>query len=836
EFPQGVSTPAVKLLGPFHTPLFILAAQAQLLPEECYGFLKDEVVPSLQKTNGVSKVEIVGQRQKQATIDLDLKKMKAREISASEVVVRLEEMGKNIYIQNNTPALVKGEFSSLEDLRSFPIRFLSNDRAVALQEIAEIKEELSDPNAYTYLNGKPCLMLEIYGEKDANLLALQREIPSKLQNLESQYSDANGLSLNVLYNRDQNRIIDLIDDFKRNALIAILASFFVVFWVFKDFGSVFVSISSIPLSLCGGFLVLNAFGISLNIYSIIGFIFSIGLIIDDIIIMRENIFRYMETGISPFEATRQGVKEMMRPIIGTTCMILCVGLAMIIVKKTYYTQYLTSPGVTLFACMVFSLLEALTLGPLLCAYCLKKRKEIKQEEERRRSLKRGVFFLVKERPKTILIICSVIFVVGIVASRLVQASGDPFVPTPQMVAHIDTPSQISLERQNQKAVVWADQLRKQHPEIENMGLRVERGLQTIYFQLYKNKVSFSHHIQDDVEEKLEILRSLNEINGFYVLNGVLAPSFFVPDFGVELSSYDYKCLQKYSSLLFDRIKKSNSLINLTDSSQTKNNEQIVFLNQPVMNFFGVETVSLANELHVLLDGAEINTVYSPPNVIQDSIKPEIKIKNSICVSGIPKVTAANMNGKLVPLSPFVSMSPTNSVEQSEIRKKNGQYLVAINGIHSPKKAQENPLKLTQEMLQKGIPSKITVAWSGLSQLIDEISKIQPHLIGLALLFIYIITLLLYRSLILPLIVFSPLPFAFIGSSIALLVTGSQMNVFAIIGTVVPIGIAAKNGVILLQYANRLIEKNMDSKEAICSALNVRMRPILMTAFGVLLAK
>lgn len=835
KFPKETLTPVIKSLGEYNFPLFSIAVTSDLPIQNLYEITHDHIKPQLEELGDISFISIIDKVEKQATIELDLEKMKERQISATDIQSRLKNMGKNILFGENGDTYILGDFTSLDDIRSFTVNFLDNDRAVTLQDIANISEEIHPPANYTFYNGSPCLILELYERQNANEFNLEKEVPKRLKELKKQLSSHN-VTFSILSNKEPN-IIPLVKDFKKNIWIAIAASFLIIWFVFRDFNSIIVSISSIPVSLCGAFWILNLGGHSLNIYTILAFIVSTGLIIDDIIIIREDIYRHIELGLSPFEATRKGMKEMFHPVTGTTCMLLAVGLSMILIKKTVSTQYLTSFGITLFSCMLFSYLEALTLGPLLCAYFLKPNKNGVREKTVFQELSEKLLDLLHKYTRTIVFASIALLIAGYICSLYVRTEAMPIVDVGNIVIHKTLP-ETSLDASKQNALQYAQKIRSGYPDIENIGIRVNNDTQMFYLQMVsKDERTISpYQLKENLQENLEKERTSGGILSYIISNNVIPSYTHPPEYSLELTSFNEKQLKEYAQNIFRILQESNSLINLTDSSDKIQKERLILLNQQKMNQLGVELTPLSNELNLLLNGDEIYSYYIPTTKKDYSIKPEISIKKSIpfeCL--LDKTNAFNINNKLVPLKSFASVKSDIS-ENKEIRRKNGQSLIEISGTNNPKTPDLNAMEITDNALQKTfpLPKNISTFWQGASEELMVQKTTAPRLIVIALFFIYMTLILLYQSLTLPFIILFPLPFALTGSIIALFITENSVNVFSNIGITLTVGIAAKNGIILLKYANQLIQEGVPYAEAIYTAVKIRLRPILMTMFGVLL--
>jgi HAE1 family hydrophobic/amphiphilic exporter-1 len=843
DFPEGASEPVATVSDiSKQVPLFSIAMTSSLSPSEFYSFSERVLSPEFESVEGVSRVAIVGQRQKQMTVKLNLEKMKERQVSASEIVSRLKQVGENTFIGNETHFFLAGEFLTPEDLGSAVVHYFSNDQVVSLRDVAEIQETLTEPNVYAYINGRPCLILEVYAREDANTLNIQRELPKKLDDLRSQLGrSSEEVSFFVLTNREVN-LLPVLTDFKKNAWIAIAVSILLIWMVFKDMKSIFISCTSIPASLCGTFLVMGALGMTLNSYTIPALIVSIGLIIDDMIVIRENIFRHLEKGLAPFQATFAGMREILLPVIGTTSMIFAVSLPLILVRGSETTQFLENFGITLFVAMAFSLLEALTLGPLLCAYCLKPH----GKEESHTPIQKKIdqhyskaLKFAKEHSKTILAIGGTLTILGFVASSFLASEEMPASVIGDLEMHMQVEKGVPQQVANQKALDFSKKIFHEFPDIEQLGLRVEKNNEMIFYMrmVEESKRQLTpQQLKRRLENLAYALLKQKKIESYFVQAEVTSRSKYLPEYSLRLSSYNSEALKNYSKRLLNRLMQFEGLMNVFASSSVRERETSFIFDFACMNRLGVLTTPVARELDILLNGNE--PTFFDPSERPDGFKSEVKVKSELSPTNakelLKKGYVPNINNTLVPFHK-ITRKITNEYSL-QIQRKNGEEFIEISGDINKQSAAQHPMGYTEKLLKSDLvpPKEIKTSWAGRSEKLKDMMKIEPKIGFLAIFFIYIVLILIYESLTIPLIILLSLPFSVAGSFFALLITGHSINLYSIIGIVVAIGIAAKNGIILIDYTKQLIEQGMEPSKAVYQASKVRLRPILMTSFGVFL--
>lgn len=832
DLPEGVGIPVVDVIEPFRTPLFIVAATSDLPEPELYDRIYNQVKPIFEDIQNVAHVEIIGAKQKQATVVLDLEKMRVREISATEVVGRLNESGMTTLIENDFSHLLLGEFSSLNDLGSLAIHFLSNDKPVLLREIAEIREEITEPKTSTYYNGKPCLFIEVYAKERSDRYGIEKTFPIQLQELKKMLSPQS-ISLHLLFNQQPN-LIPLLQDFLKNTSLSIAIALLIICFVFRNASSIFVASTSIPTSLCGAFIAMQFFGLSINVFTVLAIIVSVGLIIDDMMIIRENIFRHLEKGLHPFEATRQGVQEMIGPVIGTTCTVLAAALSLIFIQKNTATQFLSDFGTTMFWALGFSFLEALTLGPVLCAYCLSPQTKSEPKKKWIQTTYEKYLQFVKDRDSQIIRISIILLVCGLFIGHFVRSEGDPIIRVGNIEIHTKAFNH-SPEIALQSAQSFTKQVRDTYPDIESIGVRVDRDKQSYYLQMVepKNRSLTPTQLTEALQTKLETSLSQNQIFSYYLHNNVFATKY--TDYGLELSSANPEGLKSYADKIWDSLQQSRSLVNLENSSRFIAKEYSLFFDRNKMNSLGVAIKPMTQELIALVNQTEVAANYHPPHKT-DALKKEILVKSALTPSELKllsSVSVPNLNNTLIPLDKISSEKRLDT--PYEILRKNGRDLIQITGEANPTK-KIDAMALTHKIMKANLPlpKNIFMGWSQTSKLVEEINQALSGLGMMVFGLIYLTLILLYQSITLPFIILFILPFSMVGSLIALLATGYSINTYSIIGIVLSTGIAARNGIILLTYAQHLIEEGIHPEKAIFEAALVRLRPILMTTCGVVL--
>ncbi len=825
NMPSDVTIPVIESIRRRNSPLLTIAATSDLSEPELSNLAINVIKPHFEQIPEVAEAKIIGYRQKQATVLLDTQKMKERQISATDIVAQLKSFTNNVSINNPMSFAIQWPFSSLKDLERIPIHLISSGSVVTLHDLAEVREELTDPTTYAFYNGKPCILFEIYSAPYSSELTIEKAFPQKLREL-----NIPSVSFTYLFNREPN-LIPMMDDFILNFCFATVIAIALIWLVFKDFQSVLVTFSSIPCSICGTFIVMNMMGLTINLYTILALIISVGLIIDDIIIVRENIFTYLEKGLSPLEATRHGVKEMIKPLVGTTCIILGIATTLLIITLSRSTQYLQDFGIVLFASLAFSLVEALTLAPILCAHFLKK------TTRKHRNFDFAKYLSPIHRPLMISIIAAGLILVGVIISRKVPVDTEIDIPVGNIQIHETIATSPSLKTQLDRVSEISLELKKIYPEIQNIGLRVDKGQNTIFIQMLSKTGITPKEFAELLSKKWASMHS-PYLEKYYIMNNIIPEIGYHARFGVELSSNNMDELSLYSDKLFDKFLEKHQFTNLVDSDHTLQHLLSFKMNNEWMSHLAVDASSFFNEMNTLLNGTEIHEIQIPFANKSGVWKSALAIKSTNSYQNFQEVEKTGFvpNFTHMPI-PFQKISTTeNTATKKSIKRKNREYLVEITG-NIPKTAQiSNPIDWIKQLTKKEVPlpQGISLGWTAGSKADQDLNALLPKFKNMNFLIFFVILVILFQSLTLPFTIFLAIPFAIIGSIFGLFIMHSPSNGLSQLGTMLAVGVAAKNAIVMLSFSLDRVAQGATPAEAAYEASVKRIRPILMTSIGLLL--
>ncbi|CAG0962512.1 partial Swarming motility protein SwrC, partial [Anaerolineae bacterium] len=375
-FPADAQDPIIQRFDPASAPIltFAIVDQTGKMPsDELRRLVTDKIKPRLDRLDGVADVNITGGLVRQIQIQLNLDDMRVRRIAPQQVVAAIQtenlnlpggtitDNGKNVTVR--TP----GNFQTVAEIANIVI---ANPRGVPtyLKDIAQVKDGFADVDTYNRLNGKDTIAISIIKQSGTNTVTIADEVKSELTRIQKDFPD-----LGVTVASDQSTFIkssteDSITDLILGGLLAAL----VVFIFFRDIRNTIVTVIGLPVIMIGTFAVMNALGIGLNMISLLALSLAVGLVIDDAIVVRENIFRHMERGETPKEASAKGTNEVSLAVLAMTLTVLSVFLPVAFATGMigiFFREF----GLVISAAVAISLFEAFTMAPMLSAYFFKQR-------------------------------------------------------------------------------------------------------------------------------------------------------------------------------------------------------------------------------------------------------------------------------------------------------------------------------------------------------------------------------------------------------------------------------------------------------------------------------
>lgn len=371
KLPREIDEPIINRVNLSDQPIIELGLEGELPPAELYDLAKEEIKNRLAQVPGVGKVDLLGGRRREIQVLLDRAQLKDKALSAGLVVGRIADNSSNVPVGKVTKGEKElsfrtlGEYRSLEQIENAVVSFY--DRPVRVRDIAQVKDALEDPSSLAFVNGRPAIIFKVFKQTGTNTVEVVDGVLRALEKINAEIKERAGKPQLSSLRDGATWIRSNVADVKETIAIGILLVLVVVYFFLGNFRSTFITGLALPNSLLGAFILMNLAGFTINLMTLLALSLAVGLLIDDAIVVRENIFRHIERGESPWRAALQGTKEVNLAVIATSAVVIAVFLPVGFLSGTV-GKFLGQFGLTMCFAMAISLFDALTIAPMLSAY------------------------------------------------------------------------------------------------------------------------------------------------------------------------------------------------------------------------------------------------------------------------------------------------------------------------------------------------------------------------------------------------------------------------------------------------------------------------------------
>ncbi|SCA58653.1 Multidrug resistance protein MdtC [Chlamydiales bacterium SCGC AB-751-O23] len=829
--PKEAKKPSVHHFKESSRPnIFIALYGDQLKPEDLFRFAKNSLSPAFRQIPGVSTVKIGG-TEKIAIIEVSPDLAQSFGLTINDIMTSIEKYqdfpgGVQEYGNNSISNLLKGKIESLEDLKEV-ILVSGKTNNIKLKDIAKVYLD-KDPNVIpSRINGKNSTLIKIHKEETANPITISSLVKKQVEELQSKIPK--NIQLEVVYD-NADFIKNSLDELKQTVLDAALLVILIIFIFLRSARATLVALITIPTSLMGALFCLYMLGYSINTMTLLALVLAIGMVVDDAIVVLENIYRYIEKGLPPYQAAIKGSKEVTSSVIAMTLTLACVFFPLFFIKGFAGSLFIEF-GIALTCAVLVSGYVALSTSAMLSAYILKK-KNIPQFESRDK-------FYYKPYKAILSKALNYRYIIIFLTSLLIF---------PCIYFYESLPKELAPSED--RGIISLGAYAAGNPNYNTM----------------KNTVSYLEKIANSVPETREFV-SLTW-NKFSQVTLVLEPwktrERSVSDIMLSLKKelHEYPAAQCYahspSGLLSSEENNSVTVIFKTPYDTKDLHQMVEIAQKEVTNYPGLTNFqSFLNEdipeNHFIIDYDKvIKHSVSPQNLsyllqslfkgidyfkLQDGEKEyRVKMLYQNKHSDIEKTLTqtfikAYVNNKhqMLPLSQLVKVE--RKLGQESYSHFNGSLAVFIKADLTKGYTPENALTFFEKIAKEKFPPFSDLEFSGSVKKFQETNKEMFSIFIFACLAIYLVLAAQFESFVDPLIVLLTIPLAVLGSLISLNLLGSSLNFYSQIGIVTLIGIITKHGILIVDFANEQIKQGKTAFEATLEASVMRLRPILMTTLS-----
>ena len=733
---------------------------------------------------------------------------------------------------------VGDKFKSIEDIRDLVLIDMDGIDPVKLTDVANVELVDNSDETYAKINGKPGMMLSIQKQTGYSTGDVSDRVLEKLESLQKEHKDIKAVTL-----MDQGVYIDLIvNSVLENLVYGAVLAIIILLVFLKSFRPTFVIACSIPISIMTAIVAMYFSGVTLNIISLSGLALGVGMLVDNSIVVIENIYRMRnEEGASAKTAAIEGARQVGGAITASTLTTICVFLP--IVFTTGITRQLfVDMGLTIAYSLLASLVVALTLVPMISAGLLKKT----EEKELRLFIRIKDWYgklLAKALHKKPLVLIGAL-VLFVASGALAISRGTEFMPqmeSTEISMTLETEKGTSLEDTAKVADEVMDRVGKLK-DVKDIGAMVSSsnmmGTSTAtnvveFYAITKDKPSLSNN-----ELKKEIEKATKDLDGELTVNmsNMDMSALGSSGINVQIKGKDLDKLQKIAGDIKSMLIDIKGTQNVTDGTEDNKEELRVIVDKSKAMEHGLTVAQVYQSLNKRLSEAQSATSLST-----DAQDYDIYVVDDADESLTRKdireltVTAEKQDGTTeeVKLSDIASFEDASGLRAIS-RKDQSRYMSVTSEVKDGDNIGLVSSRVNKALHSYEVPEGYEVKMVGEDETINESMTELFKMLGLALVFMYLIMVAQFQSLRSPFIVMFTVPLAFTGGLLGLWIASKAVSVIAMVGFVMLSGIIVNNGIVFIDYTNQLIAAGISRHEALVEAGRTRLRPIVMTALTTIL--
>lgn len=851
EFRDDIQQPVVERYDPTANAVMSIVFESDTMDVKALSsYLDQRIVPQLRTVSGVGTVNLLGDAQRQIQIQIDPKKLQAFGIGINSVINTLKT--ENIDVPGGT--LKSGNSELVIEINSkiqHPLAFgdlvIANKNGVPifLKQVADIKDGQAELETGAFLNGKAAVAIDILRSSDANVIEVVDQTYKALADIEQQLPK--GTTLKVVVDSSKS-IRGTIGDVARTIVEGAVLAVLIVLLFLGSFRSTIITGLTLPIALLGTLTFIWAFGFTINMMTLLALSLSIGLLIDDAIVVRENIVRHADMGKDHVTAALDGTKEIGLAVLATTLTIVAVFLPVAfmggIIGRFFY-QF----GVTVSIAVLISMFVSFTLDPMLSAHWAEKKKNPNKHPN---VIQRFFTFIsnqldrltdVYEKLLKLALRFRVITLAIAVASLfgalgLSKMIGTEFVPVPdkgEIRVKLETPVDASLEY-SQAKLKQVDAILHQHPNV-----KTTYGVINGVTDRGKNHISIRVAVTPRTEREKTLTDLTNELRErLQSVAGVTVTSIASADetvsggqkpIMISIKGPDLDELQKISDRFMAEIGKIDGIVDLESSLKAPKPTLDLQINRVLASDLGLSANQIANAIRPLIAGDDVTTWQDEKGETYD-----VNLRLNEARRNLPSdlhslyltsnKTTDNGEAVLIPLSSVAKFEEKLGASQINRRDLAREVLVEANTAGRP--AGDIGFDINKLQAEFDMPPGYSFDTQGANADMAESAGYAMTAITLSIVFIYIVLGSQFNSFLHPAAIMASLPLSLIGVFLALFLFNSTMNLFSIIGIIMLMGLVTKNAILLIDFIKKAMDRGIDRYDAIIAAGKTRLRPILMT--------
>ena len=842
--------PVYNKVNPADTPVLTLAitSKTMLLPK-LNDLVDTRMAQKIAQISGVGMVSIAGGQRQAVRIKVNPEALAAASLNLSDVRTLIGASNVNQPKGNfDGPTRVSmldanDQLTSPEDYANLILTY-KNGAPLRLKDVAEIVDGAENERLAAWANQNQAVLLNIQRQPGANVIEVVDRIKALLPSITDNLPA--GLDVTVLTDRTQT-IRASVTDVQHELLIAIALVVMVTFLFLRRASATIIPSVAVPLSLIGTFGVMYLAGFSVNNLTLMALTIATGFVVDDAIVMLENISRFIEEGDSPMQAALKGAKQIGFTLISLTLSLIAVLIPLLFMADVVGRLF-REFAITLAVAILISLVVSLTLTPMMCARLLKR--EPQEHEQGRFYRASGAFidwmineygrmlrWVLKHQPLTLLVAIGTL-ALTVFLYVIVPKGFFPVQDTGVIQGISEAPQSISFaamgERQQQLAKIILED-----PAVQSLSSYIGVDGDNATLNSGRLLINLKPHGERDLSASEVITRLQPQLDKLVGIRLFMQP---VQDLTIEdrvsrtqyqfsMSSPDSELLSQWSGRLVEALAQRPELTDVASDLQDKGLQVYLVIDRDAASRLGVSVANITDALYDAFGQRQISTIYTQAS--QYRVVLQAQAGEKIGPQALDQIHVKTTDGAQVRLSSLAHVEE----RQAQLAITHiGQFPAVMMSFNlAPGVALGHAVDIIEQVQQDiGMPVGVQTQFQGAAQAFQASLSSTLLLILAAVVTMYIVLGVLYESYIHPITILSTLPSAAVGALLALLLSGNDLGMIAIIGIILLIGIVKKNAIMMIDFAlDAERTQGMAPAEAIYQAALLRFRPILMTTLAAL---
>lgn len=847
RLPEDVDPPVIAKADADSRPIaFFNLTSTEMSFLELNDYAERYLVDQFSVIDGVASVNVMGGGGYAMRVWLDRVALTARGLTVTDVESALRRQnlelpaGRIDSQEREFTVRVERVYQTPADFEALVIARGQDGHQVTLGEVARVELGAANTRSDFQGNGEQAVGLGIVKQSTANSLSVVQETMAVIDRINSTLPSHMALTLS---NSDAEFIEDAIDSVYSTILMTVALVSLVIYMFLGSFRSMLIPAVTIPVCLLSAFIVLLAFGLTINLITLLAMVLSVGLIVDDSIVVLENIQRRVESGEPPLLAAYHGARQVGFAVIATTLVLLAVFVPVVFMEGNMGILFFEL-AVTIGGAVVFSTVLALSLTPMMASKLLKQQASesfLTRAVDRfftwlQRGYHQALETCLRFRAFVVVGLC-VIAVLVVFLWQRVPSEFSPQEDQGVLMAMMQGPEGASMDYMREQSELMQATLTPylERGEIESFvmimpgfgGSGVNSGMSIIALPDWENRPKPTGQVMNELMNAWREIPGVR-INAFMrsglVRGGGGQPVQFV------LGGRSYQELADWRDIVINRADASGLFSPMRSDYLETRPSLTISVDKTRAADLGVSIQSIGRTLQAMMSESRVTTYVDGGEEYDVILQAEDAQRAS--PDDLTNIYVRSENtGQLIPMSNLITVE--NSSSPNTLNRYNRTRAITVSADLQPGVTLEEGLAFLENVVLEELPEHAQIDYKGESLELKEASGGLLFIFSMALLVVFLVLAAQFESFIHPMIIMTTVPLAIFGALIGLLLTDGTLNIYNNIGLIVLVGIASKNGILIVEFANQQRDQGIEFRDALIQACDMRLRPVIMTALSTL---